>query len=198
MREPPGRPRAHWGRLSGLVAATLLCAANPPRAHASPFVPSSDDVVLADLPAGTRYADLSARRLARGRLDVALPLAQFYIQQSRSSGDLRYLGYADAVLAPWAQQRPAVPAALVLQATVQQSRHEFSAALDTLDRALGARPNDPQALLTRATVLRVLDTVHSKPARPQRPSGQCLCGAAAGVNARLADLGKVLVVFRTG
>lgn len=156
MRESPGRPRAHWGRLSGLLAATLLCAALPPRAHASPFVPSSDGVVLADLPAGTRYADLSARRLARSRLDVALPLAQFYIQQSRSSGDLRYLGYADAVLAPWEQQRPAVPAALVLQATVQQSRHEFSAALDTLDRALIVRPNDPQALLTRATILRVL------------------------------------------
>jgi tetratricopeptide (TPR) repeat protein len=45
---------------------------------------------------------------------------------------------------------------LVLQATLQQSRHEFSASLDTLDRVLTAHPNDPQALLIRATVLRVL------------------------------------------
>jgi len=44
----------------------------------------------------------------------------------------------------------------VLQATLQQSRHEFTASLATLDRALTARPNDPQALLIRATVLRVL------------------------------------------
>jgi tetratricopeptide (TPR) repeat protein len=44
----------------------------------------------------------------------------------------------------------------VLQATVQQSRHEFSAALTSLDRALSVRANDPQALLTRATILRVL------------------------------------------
>jgi tetratricopeptide (TPR) repeat protein len=113
-------------------------------------------VVLAELPAGTRYSDLAARRLARERLDVALPLAQFYIQQSRINGDLRYLGYADAVLAPWLNQRPATPEALVLHATVQQSRHEFAAALATLDRALAARPGDAQALLTRATVLRVL------------------------------------------
>jgi tetratricopeptide (TPR) repeat protein len=89
-------------------------------------------------------------------VDVAIPLAQFYIQQSRLRGDLRYLGYAEAVLGPWANQSPPVPDVLVLQATLQQSRHEFTAALATLDRALTARPKDPQALLIRSTVLRVL------------------------------------------
>jgi tetratricopeptide (TPR) repeat protein len=151
-----GRPRAQRGRLCALIALTLSCAAHVPRADANPYAPSSDAVVLADLPAGVRYTDLTARRLARGRLDVAVPLAKVYIQQSRQSGDLRYLGYAEAVLAPWVGQRPASPDALVLQATVQQSRHEFGAALTTLDRALAARPNDPQAWLTRATILRVL------------------------------------------
>jgi Tfp pilus assembly protein PilF len=119
-------------------------------------MPDRDTVILAELPAGTHYADLAARRLARDRLDVALPLAQFYIQQSRLSGDLRFLGYADAVLAPWLAHRPAAVDALVLQATVQQSRHEFDPALATLARALAARPDDPQASLTQATILRVL------------------------------------------
>jgi tetratricopeptide (TPR) repeat protein len=45
---------------------------------------------------------------------------------------------------------------LVLQATIQQSRHEFAASLATLDHALAVRPGDAQALLIRATVLRVL------------------------------------------
>lgn len=156
MSSSVGQPRAQRGRLCGLIAVALLGAVYLPRAQASPYVPSSDSVMLAELPAGTRYTDLAARRLARGRLDVAVPLAQFYIQQSRLSGDLRYLGYAQAVLAPWVNQRPAAPDALVLHATVQQSRHEFSAALATLDLALLVRPNDPQALLTRATILRVL------------------------------------------
>jgi tetratricopeptide (TPR) repeat protein len=151
-----GRPRTQRGRLRGIVALALVCAANLPEAQASPYMPGSDSVVLAELPAGTHYTDLSARRLAQDRLDVAVPLAQVYIQQSRLTGDLRYLGYAEAVLTPWVGKSPAVPAALVLEATVQQSRHEFSAALSTLDRALVARPNDPQALLTRATILRVL------------------------------------------
>jgi tetratricopeptide (TPR) repeat protein len=151
-----GRPRAQRGRLSTLLAVALLSAAHLARAYAAPYIPSSDNVELAELPAGTRHADVSARRLAQGRVDVAIPLAQFYIQQSRLSGDLRYLGYAEAVLAPWVKQNPPLPDVLVLQATLQQSRHEFTASLATLERALSARPNDAQALLVRATVLRVL------------------------------------------
>jgi tetratricopeptide (TPR) repeat protein len=46
--------------------------------------------------------------------------------------------------------------ALVLHATVLQSRHEFSDALKVLDRARALRPGDAQAWLTSATVLRVL------------------------------------------
>jgi tetratricopeptide (TPR) repeat protein len=151
-----GRPRMQRGRLYIFFAVALLSAACLPVAHAGPYVPSSDSSVLAELPAGTHYADVSARRLAQGRVDVAIPLAQFYIQQSRLSGDLRYLGYAEAVLTPWVKQNPPVPNVLVLQATLQQSRHDFSASLATLERALSARPDDPQALLVRATVLRVL------------------------------------------
>jgi tetratricopeptide (TPR) repeat protein len=137
-------------------ALALLIAMGLAVAHAEPYTPDSDTVILAELPAGAHYADLAARRLARGRLDVALPLAQFYIQQSRLSGDLRFLGYADAVLAPWLAHHPAATDALVLHATVQQSRHEFDPALETLELALAARPDDPQASLTKATILRVL------------------------------------------
>jgi tetratricopeptide (TPR) repeat protein len=48
------------------------------------------------------------------------------------------------------------PSVLVLHATLLQSRHSFDSALAELDRALQAQPADPQAWLTRATVLRVL------------------------------------------
>lgn len=149
-RPTPPRLMTPW------VLVALGCVSCMGLAEAAPYLPGSDSAVLAELPAGTRFGDVSARRLARGRVDVAIPLAQFYIQQSRLRGDLRYLGYAEAVLTPWVNQSPPVPDVLVLQATLQQSRHEFAAALATLDRALGARPKDPQALLIRATVLRVM------------------------------------------
>jgi tetratricopeptide (TPR) repeat protein len=149
-------PRLLRGWFLSCAAAMLLSAGAPSLVQAAAGVPSSDEVVLAELPPGTRYADVAARRLARGRIDVAIPLVQFYIQQSRRSGDLRFLGYAEAALAPWLAQDPPKPDVLVLQATLQQSRHQFAASLATLDRSLAARPNDPQALLIRATVLRVL------------------------------------------
>jgi len=155
MSSRSSQPRLR-GWLFALRAALLLIAAGTSEAFAGPYVPADDNAVLAEISAGTRYADVSARRLARARVDVAIPLAQFYIQQARLSGDLRFLGYAEAVLAPWVKQTPPYPPVLVLQATLQQSRHEFAASLDTLDRALAVRPEDPQALLIRATVLRVL------------------------------------------
>jgi tetratricopeptide (TPR) repeat protein len=151
MITPRSRPRA----LLLHIAAPLLCACGA-AAQAAPYLPSSDGTVLGELSAGTRRADVSARRMAQSRVDIAIRMAQFYIQQSRLSGDLRYLGYAQAVLAPWLTHAPAVPEVLVLQATLQQSRHDFDVSLATLDRALAVRPDDTQALLIRATVLRVL------------------------------------------
>ena len=141
-------------RLFTFFAAAPWCGAWQ-TVHAGAYIPSSDETVLAELPAGTRYADVSARHAAENRIDVAIPLAQFYIRQSRSSGDLRYLGYAQAVLAPWLKEDPPQPDVLVLQATLQQSRHEFDDSLASLERALSIRPNDPQARLIQATVLRV-------------------------------------------
>jgi len=136
------------GALVGLVLSVSI--------QAAPYTPADDSKVLAIVPAGARHTELSARDAARGRLDVALPLAQLYITRARSSGDLRYLGYAQAVLSPWTGPSAASPDALVLYATVLQSRHEFSRALSVLDRARALRPGDPQAWLTTATVLRVL------------------------------------------
>jgi tetratricopeptide (TPR) repeat protein len=94
--------------------------------------------------------------MARDRIDVALPLAQLYIKQARSTGDLRYLGYAEAMLGNWIGPTTTSAEALVLHATILQSRHEFSRALTVLHRALALKPDDAQAWLTVATVLRVL------------------------------------------
>lgn len=125
-------------------------------AHAGPRTPTDDSETLATVPSGARHSEISSQDWARRRIDVALPLAQLYIREARQSGDLRFLGYAEATLDPWTGPDARSPDALVLQATVLQSRHDFSAALGILQRALVMRPDDAQALLTSATVLRVL------------------------------------------
>lgn len=139
-----------------LLIATLIALAPLAGARGAPYIPGSDAQVLAELPAGARHSSIATRELTRTRLDIALPLAQFYISRARASGDLRYLGYAEATLAPWLQRSAPPTQILVLHATILQSRHAFDAALTELDAALRRRPDDPQAWLTRATVLRVL------------------------------------------
>jgi tetratricopeptide (TPR) repeat protein len=142
-----------------VIAGTLAIAAAVTSVHAAyaaPYIPKSADEVLTDLPAGARHTSQSTRALTVSRLEIALPVAQFDIARARATGDLRYLGYAQAALAPWMHKTPVPTPVLVLDATILQSRHAFGPALDELDRALAQRPEDPQGWLTRATVLRVL------------------------------------------
>lgn len=155
-----------------MLGAVLVGMAQIGVAWSTPRMPSSDAQVLAELPVGARHESAPARELTRSRLDIALPLAQFYVSRSRATGDLRYLGYAEAMLQPWAQ-RSAVPAAVrVLEATILQSRHAFGAALAQLDLALQDQPDNAQAWLTRATVLRVLGRYDEAMASCTRLAGQ--------------------------
>ena len=94
--------------------------------------------MLAEVTPGTRHSELATRQAAAQRLDVALPLAQLYIKQARNTGDLRFLGYAEAVLDPWVGPETKSADALVLHATVLQSRHDFSGALAVLETGSGA------------------------------------------------------------
>jgi tetratricopeptide (TPR) repeat protein len=148
-------PRIFRG-LQVLSCTAVALVASAATSATTPFVPSTDAEVLASVPAGATHTSLPQRTQAASRLDVALPLAQFYITQARTGGDLRFLGYAQALLTPWIERARPEPQALVLMATVLQSRHEFGPALTDLDSALRLRPDDPQAWVTRATVLRVL------------------------------------------
>jgi tetratricopeptide (TPR) repeat protein len=140
----------------GWFCAAVVALTGVGAARAAPYIPASDAQVLAELPAGARHAGTPARALTATRLDIALPLAQFDISRARTTGDLRFLGYAEAILAPWMTQPTVAPQVLVLNATILQSRHAFDASLGELDRAVQASPNDAQAWLTRAIVLRVL------------------------------------------
>jgi tetratricopeptide (TPR) repeat protein len=137
---------------------------------AAPYLPPNDAQVLAELPAGARHTSVATREITRTRLDIALPLAQFYISRARVIGDLRFLGYAEAILTPWMNRSDVPSQLLVLHATLLQSRHLFAASLAELDRALARNPRDAQAWLTRATVLRVLG---------RYPQAHAACGQLA-------------------
>jgi tetratricopeptide (TPR) repeat protein len=161
------------------AAAPAAAGVAPPPPYRAPYLPSSDSDVLQQVPAASDPA-VRTMQMLRCTLDgnpaslvAAHELAQAYIAFGREVGDAHFVGYAEAVLAPWLA-KPAPPAAaLVDDATILQFRHEFTPARDRLKQALAADPNSAQAWLTLAT----LDMVQGNYATA---AGDCAKVAATG------------------
>jgi len=142
-----------------LFAVAVACVA---AADAAPFVPAGDDVVLERLPekGDPALAELKRMRAtlaARPRdLDIAVPVARRALEAARALGDPRFLGQAQAALAPWWTGDDVPASAWLLRATLKQSQHDFAGSLRDLDALLAAHPQVAQARLVRATVLAVV------------------------------------------
>jgi Tfp pilus assembly protein PilF len=130
-------------------------------AGATPYVPTDGKQVIERLPTRTdpqqRELQQLRSRLATAPDDVQLAtqMARRYIEIGRGSGDPRYLGYAQAALAPWWKEPAPPPDVRILRATLLQNQHRFSVALADLDGLLKQDRGNAQAWLTRATVLQV-------------------------------------------
>ncbi|WP_395012066.1 tetratricopeptide repeat protein [Undibacterium sp.] len=142
---------------SSLVFSGLLISSH---AQARQYVPADGKVVVEHLKKDALQRQLQTMRQELNaqpqNVSLAAKLARAYIAQTRNTGDPRYLGYAQAALSPWWKEVQAPSEILVLRATILQSTHQFSAALNDLDLVLKLDREDPQAWLTRATILQVL------------------------------------------
>jgi hypothetical protein len=156
-------------RLLSFVAVSLLAS----QASAAPYLPKSDSQILERLP--FKPNDPVARDMAQMRaelqrdpknVEVAVRLARSYYELVGAEGDPRYLGYAQAVLAPW-WDMPAPPTEVqVLRAGLAQFRHDFEGALADLTKVLEREPRH-----TRARALRA--TIHIVQARYQQGRSDC-------------------------
>lgn len=153
----PSPPAARTGpglarRLPAVLLA-LVAAAVP--AAAAPLLPASDAQVVQRLPARLLPAP------ARGGAPAALAPAQAVeaarrlMEQARREGDPRPAGQALALLAPWREAADAPAPVVVMLATVEQYLHDFEGAARRLQALLARDPQQPQALLTLATLRRV-------------------------------------------
>lgn len=142
-----------------LLVPWLLAAAS---ALAVPRLPASDAEVLERLPARAldpRQADISAlRRQLAARpheLDLAIQLARRYHAEVAAEGDPRYIGYAQAALAPWWQLPEPPPRVRVMRAILLQFNHQFDAAVADLRAAVQADPGDDEAWAWLAAIAMV-------------------------------------------
>ncbi len=130
--------------LVGLVAISFGCLAC---AQVKELRIVSDDAVLEKLGARITKPATPAELVPAVRQAIAL---------ARQTADPRYLGQAQALIGPlWSSPQASYEIA-TLQATIEQSRHEFAQARKTLQSAL-AKPaaSHAQAWLTLATIERV-------------------------------------------
>jgi Tfp pilus assembly protein PilF len=150
---------AHMRQL--LVAIGWLLAMPCIAGPETPYVPARDDIVLQTVASisDPRVRAFGALRTALNQdpHDVAraVKLSEAYLDYGRDMGDARYLGRAEAVIAPWLAQSPAPIPALLVHATILQSRHYFAEAREQLNSILGRDNDNAQAWLTLASVAQV-------------------------------------------
>ncbi len=143
-----------------LAFAVLLDASLP--VSAAPFVPASDAQVLERLPIAP--GDPIARELRGlrtelaaqpGNADIASRLASRYFELAMAEGDPRYVGYAEAALAPWLGKGSIPPSLRVIRGLLRQYKHDFAGALSDLGAALSADASNVEARAWRAAIFMV-------------------------------------------
>jgi hypothetical protein len=113
----PGTGLFRVAVLSLLLAQVGLAAAGN---LDKPHVPPTDATVLEHLPSTSdprvRQFDVLKRKREEkpGSLDQAVLLSHAYLDYGRDTGDARYLGRAQAVIAPWTSKQPAPVDALLV------------------------------------------------------------------------------------
>lgn len=183
---PKGWPFFHVRAGVPVFLASLACAASV-AAWSAPRVPANDEVVVEKLPFVAGWAN-DERRLRRELAqrprdaDTAISVARSYLEMARSQGDARYAGQAIGALQAWQPISAAgTPASvMVMHATVAQFLHDFDGAESTLRAVLRREPDNPQAAITLATILRVRGRYAESDTacRALGPAGQAMYEAA--------------------
>jgi hypothetical protein len=142
-----------------LLAFAAVVLAGP--ALSAPRVPAADAEVLERLPgrpADPANAELRSLRtaLAAAPRDPALAarVAEALFRRANAEGDPRYVGYAEAALAPW--KTGDTPAEILYaRGQLRQYRHDFAGALADLAQVLDREPGHEGARAWRAAILMV-------------------------------------------
>lgn len=147
------------GPISFALAAAALVAT---QAFAQTrYIPQESSVMLSA--GGTGQKDASGLReaLERWRADpqnltLATDTSRRAMLAAIEQGDLRWLGNAKAMLAPWWTAKDLPSETLFVRALVRQGTHDFKGALADLDAAIAKDPDQPEHWAWRFAIYLVM------------------------------------------
>ena len=122
-------------------------------ALAEPWHPASDDEVVESLPTGAPSG--LALAATNTTVEQAIASARASLMLGQRYSDPRQYGYAEAMLASWNQRLPDDQRLAVLNARIQQFRHDFDGAKQRLHQLLKINPDQTEAWLLLATIEQV-------------------------------------------
>jgi len=120
-------------------------------AYAAPRVPTHLQEVVAVLPPKIT-TPVVAQNLS---LEQRVLQIQALLLQAETTGDPRYLGYAQAQLQPLTHKAVVDDEVLLLRAKINQFNHHFAQAQIDIVQVLQRQPTHPQALLLQAAIYQV-------------------------------------------
>lgn len=146
--------------LLAATLATLFCTGLLPAA-ATPRVPTDPAEVLERLP--IRPGDARAREVAALRAAVrsapedaaaAVKLGEYWYDLAMAKGDPRFIGYAEALMAPHFNhpERSQLPAVRTLRGQLRQYRHDFDGAMADFSAVIQSHPEFAQARAWRGAI----------------------------------------------
>ena len=132
------------------AAVAVFFASGALAGEGSRYRPTDGTDTLVVLPSA--LISRTAASFETGNADSVARQAEEYAELARRSGDARYFGRAQALVAPWLDRPDSSPRLLFVAADLAQQRHEFTRSRQLLDRSLAADPRHAGARLMRANL----------------------------------------------
>jgi tetratricopeptide (TPR) repeat protein len=143
-------------KFAALIVGVALAVSVANAGEVGRFRPATPEYVVLHVPASASNDPIAQLERQRARSPesepISVELAQLYLARARADREPRYFARAEALVRPWASRDDAHAATLLAQADILQNRHDFSGALQLLDRAIALEPRDASARLMRASV----------------------------------------------
>ena len=141
------------------AALAVVAAAAADAAADLPYTPRDDSIVLERLAVPRLPGSASLRELRDtwtaqpAYVPAALAYARAALELNRREEDPRYLGYAEAALAPWWQRPQAPPEVMLLRASLRLARVDYEGAEQDLNALVESpAPESHAARITRASL----------------------------------------------